>query len=162
ASSFWVASVVEDALHAPMLPQSVPLIGGAAAWSRGFDGAGTTVAILDTGVDSAHPFLIGKVVEEACYSSNVSGSSVSLCPNQSSTQIGVGSARPCTIANCWHGTHVAGIAAGNGATAGVAFSGVAKGANIMAVQIYSRFDNASDCGGSPPCVLAYTSDIIAG
>jgi subtilase family protein len=35
--------------------------------------------------------------------------------------------------------------------AGVAFSGVAKGAQIMAVQVFSR-----------PCVLAWDSDIIAG
>jgi len=44
----------------------------------------------------------------------------------------------------------------------VSFSGVAKGAQIMAVQVFSRFDNAADCGGSAPCVMAWTSDIIAG
>src|SRR5204863_8626591 len=68
----------------------------------------------------------------------------------------------CPVAGCWHGTHVAGIAAGNGAGAGVSFSGMAKGAQIMAVQVFSKFTRASDCGGSAPCVLAWTSDIIAG
>src|SRR5262249_37981088 len=50
----------------------------------------------------------------------------------------------------------------DGGGGGVAFSGVAKGAQIMAVQVFSQFTNSSDCGGSAPCVLAWTSDIIAG
>src|SRR5207247_7262300 len=33
---------------------------------------------------------------------------------------------------------------------------------LMSVQVFSKFTNASDCGGSTPCILAYTSDIIAG
>ena len=162
ASTFWVARVFEDALHAPTLGQSVPLVGGSTAWSRGFDGTGTVVAILDTGVESTHPFLAGKVVEEACYSSNVSGTSTSECPSGLETQTGSGAARPCTVNGCWHGTHVAGIAAGNGASAGVAFSGVAKGADVMAVQVFSRFTRSADCGSTAPCALAWTSDIIAG
>ena len=155
-----VARVVEDTLNAPTLPDSVPLIGGTTAWTRGFDGSGTMVAILDTGVDRGHAFLSGKVVEEACYSSTSSGSTT-FCPSGSSPQFGPGAAAPCPLSGCWHGTHVTGIAAGNGATAGVAFSGVAKGAQIMAVQVFSQFP-PSECGGSAPCALAWTSDIIAG
>jgi subtilisin len=162
ASGVWVTRVVLDTLHAPSLPQSVPLIGADQAWSRGFDGTGVVVAILDTGVEATHPFLAGKVVEEACYSSNFSGHSTTLCPNGSTEQTGPGAGASCLLSACWHGTHVAGIAAGNGGGAGVAFSGVAKGAQIMAVQVFSKFTTASDCGGSAPCVLAFTSDIIAG
>ncbi|HYT94788.1 MAG TPA: S8 family serine peptidase, partial [Gemmataceae bacterium] len=162
ASSLWVKRVVEDRLNAPSLPQSVPLIGADQAWSRGFDGTGMVVAIVDTGVESTHPFLSGKVVEEACYSSTVAGQSTTLCPNGQSQQTGPGAGVSCPLSSCWHGTHVAGIAAGNGAGAGVAFSGVAKGAQIMAVQVFSRFNSTSDCGGSAPCILAWTSDIIAG
>ena len=162
ASSLWVKRVVEDTLHAPSLAQSVPLIGGDQAWNRGFDGSGMVIAIVDTGVESTHPFLAGKVVEEACYSSTVSGRSTTMCPNGQSQQAGPGAGASCPLVSCWHGTHVAGIAAGNGAGSGVAFSGVAKGAQLMAVQVFSRFTNASDCSGSAPCAVAWTSDIIAG
>ena len=162
ASSFWVKRVIPDAVKAPTLPQSVPLIGGDQAWARGFDGSGMVVAIIDTGLESSHPFLAGKVVEEACFSSTVTGHSVTLCPNSQNQQIGTGSGVNCPLSSCWHGTHVAGTAAGNGAGAGVSFSGVAKGAQLMSVQVFSKFTNASDCGGSTPCILAYTSDIIAG
>ena len=162
ASSLWVKRVVLDTINAPSLPQSVPLIGADQAWSKGFDGTGTVVAIVDTGVDASHPFLAGKVLEEACYSSNVAGQSMTMCPNGSMQQTGPGAGAPCPLSGCWHGTHVAGIAAGNGAAAGVAFSGVAKGAQIMSVMVFSQFTGSTACGGSPPCALAWTSDIIAG
>src|SRR5439155_19107893 len=63
-----VKQVWDDAIVRPTLADSVPLIGADQAWSAGYDGNGTTIAVLDTGVDSTHPFLAGKVVEEACYS----------------------------------------------------------------------------------------------
>jgi subtilisin family serine protease len=137
ASSLSVRRVVVDTLNAPSLPQSIPLIGADQDWSRGFDGTGMVVAIVDTGVESTHPFLAGKVVEEACYSSNVVGHSATMCPNGSTQQTGTGAGVTCPLSACWHGTHVTGIAAGNGAGASVAFSGVAKNAQIMAVQVFS-------------------------
>jgi subtilisin family serine protease len=143
-----VVSIQEDVLLQPSLAQSVPLIGGDKAWAAGATGSGQTVAIIDTGVDSAHPFLTGKVVAEACYSTN-SFSAKSLCPNGSTSQTGAGAAKPCA-SGCEHGTHVAGIAAGSGSS----FSGVAKNAKVMAVQVFSSLYS----GG----ISAYTSDIIKG
>ena len=150
ALPFEVQRVMEDRLHEPTLADSVPLVGGTQAWSAGYDGTGTVVAIIDTGVDKNHPFLTGKVVEEACYSDN-------LCPNGGQVQLGAGAGVNCALGisgSCFHGTHVAGIAAGNGASAGVSYSGVARGAQIMAVQVFTHF------GGSD--ISAWTSDIMAG
>ena len=157
-----VVRVLEDPILRPVLADSVPLIQGDQVWAVGYTGRGTTVAILDTGVDAAHPFLQGKVVEEACYSSETAGLSQSFCPNGLPEQIGSGAAAPCPLADCVHGTHVAGIAAGNGAGAGVPFSGVAPDAQLMAVQVFSEIIDPFSCGGLAPCVGAFTSDLIAG
>jgi len=155
-----VARVVEDEIVWPVLAQSVPLIQGDQAWAAGYTGAGTTIAVLDTGVGASHPFLTGKVVQEACFSSTVSGLSRSTCPDGSDQQIGTGAAAPCSLSECIHGTHVAGIAAGNGASAGQPFSGAAKGAQLMAVQVFSEIIDPASCAA--PCAGAFTSDIIAG
>jgi len=164
AGVFDVKRVIADVAWPPALAQSVPLVQGDQLWSLGYDGTGVFVAILDTGVDSSHPFLAGKVLEEACYSSDVTGTSTTLCPNGLETQLGAGAGVNCplSIAGCDHGTHVAGIAAGNGASAGVSFSGVARGASIMAIQVFSRFTSASACApGMPPCILSWSSDQLA-
>ena len=153
-----VVRVMEDSIARPVLAQSVPLVEGDQAWASGYDGSGTTIAVIDTGVDALHPFLSGKVLEEACYSSTVAGASQSFCPNGLNVQLGPGSAVPCSLSDCIHGTHVAGIAAGSGAS----FSGVARGARLMAVQVFSKILSPLSCGGIAPCAGAYASDIIAG
>src|SRR4051812_33975521 len=157
-----VDAVFEDAIVRPSLAESVPLIHADQAWAAGYDGTGTTVAVLDTGVDANHPFLAGKVIDEACYSSTISGRTTSTCPNGTDEQLGPGAALPCALEVCLHGTHVAGIAAGNGATAGQLFSGVGKGANIVAIQVFSEVIDALACGGTVPCAGALVSDIVAG
>jgi subtilisin len=148
-------TIQEDVAVPADLAQSAPKVQAPTMWANNFTGAGKTIAVLDTGVDRFHPFLGGRVVEEACYSST------SNCPNGQKTQAGTNSAAPCTYAanGCRHGTHVAGIAAGQGSN----FSGVAPNANIMAVQVFSRI-TGTDCNSAfeDPCARTYTSDQIAG
>ncbi len=154
-----VAFVEEDRLRRPMLTSSVALIGGAAAHAAGHKGAGQAVAILDTGVDAGHPFLAGAVVAEACFSTTYAGhQATTVCPNGAATQTGPGAAAACGPA-CWHGTHVAGIAAGRS----VSMNGVAPAAQVLAVQVFSRLNDAASCSpNAPPCYSAYDSDIIRG
>ena len=169
-----VATVVEDSLSRPLLDQSVPRVGAPAMWSNGLTGTGQVVAVLDTGVQGAHPFLTGSVVSGACYSNaNQSGISStpdyraqSACPGGAPAIIGPFAAEPypgaCQPPHCNHGTQVAGVIAGrnNGS-----FSGVAPGAQLIAVQVFTWFDNAAFgpvCGGGFSCVAAYASDVIRG
>lgn len=156
-----VLAVYEDKIEGLFLKDSGPLIGADVAWNAGYSGQGQTVAILDTGVEAGHPFLSGKVVKEACFSStSPANSAVSLCPNGQDGQIGAGAAQPCSgIGGCDHGTHVAGIAAGKGSN----FSGVAREAKIIAVNIFSKFSSPSVCSPGPtPCIRTFTSDQIEG
>ncbi len=158
-----VLDIVEDVPVPPALDVSVPLVGSELDGSfLTFTGRGQAVAILDTGVDKNHPFLSGKVVSEACYSSNVpSAGATSLCPGGVTESTAVNSGLNCDtskVSICSHGTHVAGIAVGKGDN----FSGVARDASIIAIQVFTLFNNASYCGDSGSCVLSYTSDQIKG
>ncbi|WP_053202988.1 S8 family serine peptidase [Jiangella muralis] len=99
---------------------SAPQIGAPDAWAAGFTGDGVTVAVLDTGIDTTHPDLAGKVVAEANFS--VSDS---------------------TTDRFGHGTHVASIVAGTGAASDGQRRGIAYEADLMNVKVL-------DDGGSGP------------
>jgi subtilisin family serine protease len=90
------------------LDQSVPQIGGPAAWQRGLTGKGVKVAILDTGLDPSHPDLAGRI-----------GASENFTE------------APDAVDHFGHGTHVASITAGSGAASGGKFKGVAPEATLL-------------------------------
>jgi len=159
-----------DRAQPPTLNQSVPLIGMPAAYAANATGLGQAVAILDTGVQSRHEFLRNNIIQEACFSAAANEINVvSLCPNGQTMEVGVRAAdtitRSCinrSSSLCQHGTHVAGIAAGiiSGPSGVNPPNGVALHAKIIAVQVFSRFNDAAACGGNPPCVLTPISDQI--
>jgi len=153
-----VSDVVEDRFLPRLLTHSVPLVGAPGAWALGYDGTGTIIAIIDDGVESTHPFLAGKVVREACFSTNLPQYLVSsVCPGGAEFSDAPGSGEPCNL-DCSHGTHVAGIAAGGDGSPG---SGVAKGAALWAIQVFSRADHPGVCFPFPaPCTGAVVGDVI--
>lgn len=156
-----ILDIGEDMITQPALTESVKLIGGENAWKSGYTGAGQTIAVIDSGVDSQHPFLEGKVVAEACFSTNFTAfGASSLCPGGAVSSTATDSGRPCSLnsAACGHGTQVAGIAAGRGAE----FAGVAKDATVISIQAFTRFQGSSLCGaGVSECIGAFDSDLLA-
>src|SRR5690606_37543082 len=82
ASDPQVASIQEDRPERIALDFATKTIGADVAWSQGYSGAGQTVAVLDTGIDHAHPMFAGKIVAEACFSAaSPAVGAYSTCPN---------------------------------------------------------------------------------
>jgi len=142
-SESWTNNV-KDKISFPQLQQSTEIVGAKDAWSLGYTGKGWFVAILDTGIYKAHEFFTGKTIVEQCYSVEKD------CPNGQGSMSGPGSA--VHVGENPHGSHVSGIAAGNNKKDKF---GVAKDADIMAVQIFSYIEAWDDVG-------SYTSDQIKG
>ncbi len=126
-----VRAVTADAV---VLPQDVPADGGApsvyrdvvgasAANAAGRTGAGVTVAVIDSGVSNV-PDLAGRLV------SVPNGSGTATCVNFSNES-------GCND-SYGHGTFVAGLIAGNGASSNGAYPGVAPSANILALKLSGR------------------------
>ncbi|MCP4579641.1 MAG: S8 family serine peptidase [Deltaproteobacteria bacterium] len=138
------------------ISQNLKLIGADVAWRKGYTGSGWYVAVLDTGIRSSHEMFRDKKIVEACFSASND------CPNQSTEMKGSGSAAHYYdykfVKGYDHGTHVAGIAAGNSGTV----FGVAKDADIIAVQVFSRFTGIDACHPNTHCVLTYDSDLLKG
>ena len=115
------------------------------AWARGITGKGVTIAVLDNGFDLTHSDLAGKVVASKNFNSTIAWNN----PKD-----------PTTVTWGWHGTLMAGIAAGanNGAgTVGVApdatllLGQVGQGGTMTGVEmaaVYKGIDWASGLGAT--------------
>lgn len=141
------------------------------------DGTGYVIAVLDTGVEDRHPALSGKVLPGACFSSTTS-TSTGLCPlspgsstppNTDTTSVNAGRScgdssawsgdRAAAIrAGCFHGTSMAGVAAMDysrtSGSGNAAHGGVAKGAKILPIQVFSKTTNSSSVGSTASDLLA--------
>lgn len=88
-------------------------VGAPVAWSRGYTGEGSVIAIFDTGIDTDHSEFTDSIIDMQCFTN--------VCKR------GLGTIED---GNRWgHGTHVAGIAAAN--LDGVGTTGVAPDADLL-------------------------------
>ncbi|MFF1742815.1 S8 family serine peptidase, partial [Streptomyces mirabilis] len=110
-----------DAKVSASLDVSVPQIGAPDVWKAGFDGKGVKIAVLDTGVDTGHPDLAGRIAE-----------SESFVPDEG-IQDGFG-----------HGTHVASTLVGSGAASGGRYKGVAPGAELAVGKVLDDTGNGQE------------------
>lgn len=130
------------------------LIGATAAHASGVTGSGYTVAVLDSGFQTDHPFLGSAVAYEACFSNSGANGLNSLCPGFLGRVIGAGASNSCAWSECSHGTHVAGIVAGRtGTIGGTLISGIAPAVSLITMNVFSR-----TTGGG---IGASDSDILA-
>jgi len=148
-----VASVEPDTEFQASITESIGIVGADLLHTAEIRGAGHAVAVLDTGVDGSHPLLAGRIVAEACFSTD-QGDRSTLCPSGSPVQLGEGAGVHCslTVSGCFHGTHVAGIVAAQHQT----YRGVAPAVDVVAIQVF----HLAPCSGGW-CLRAALTDLVA-
>ncbi|MCG7848779.1 MAG: S8 family serine peptidase [ANME-2 cluster archaeon] len=126
-------------VHA-LLDESIPIIEANSVWSE-YDGSGIIVAVVDTGIDSNHPDLKNKIIDQ-----------VSFVQGEPSPNDGLG-----------HGTHVAGIIAGNGVASGGKYKGVAPGASLINIKVLDEYGygTASSVMSGIEYAVEHGADVIS-
>jgi subtilisin family serine protease len=153
-----VTSIQEDVPLQLHLQDSVPLIRAPNLWNQGFNGAGQTVAVLDTGADYAHTMFKGKVVAGFCRSTTQAGPPIttSTCPSGAASSNAKASGKPCFgHSTCDHGTHVSSIAIGKNP----ALKGVGREAKLISGKVFSLVKSS---GGATTGTTAFFTDVTSG
>jgi subtilisin family serine protease len=170
-------SVHENRIARPSLAQSVARVYPSQKFSQYHGNNDWAVVIIDSGVNSEHPMLAGKVVSEACYSTTDKSGDPdqyyhSLCldefDKEVQSSVAAGSGQDCSIGvmgsigegmpidDCGHGTAMAGIAVGNGGGK----LGVAKDGKVIAIKVVSQTSDFDLCDTSP-CAVVREEDLTA-
>ncbi|HEV3232165.1 MAG TPA: S8 family serine peptidase [Candidatus Dormibacteraeota bacterium] len=131
---------VELTLH-----ESVPFIGAdVVQHSLGFNGRGVGIAILDSGIDGNHPDLAypTHVIQNV----QMAGGSDAFAQGVNAPGLTVPGVID-TDTSSGHGTHVAGIAAGDGTASAGYYTGVAPGADLIGLGAGQAEDMISTVAG---------------
>ncbi|MCX7164154.1 MAG: S8 family serine peptidase [Rhodocyclales bacterium] len=136
-SSPGVASLHEDRVERLALAESLPLIWQSQAYAQGYQGTGTAVAVLDTGVDYTQP-AFGSCSAPGVPTNCKVVYAQDFAPNDGQRD------------NNGHGTNVAGIVAG-----------VAPGTKIIALDVFRGSTATGDLGAAASDVIAAINWVIA-
>ncbi|MFF3613053.1 S8 family serine peptidase [Streptomyces sp. NPDC002580] len=112
----WLDGKVEGTLD-----RSTKQVHAPEAWAAGYDGKGTKVAVLDTGVDAEHPDLKSQITESKNFT------------NSKDTTDHVG-----------HGTHTASTVGGTGAASDGLKKGVAPGTSLLIGKVLDDSGSGQD------------------
>ena len=155
ASAPGARSIVADEPLTPTLHRSVPMAFNGdptQAWDQGIDGAGGSIAVLDTGIDGSHPDVrFGDRLEtnvRVVFSHNeLLGPYEPVCEPDRYSDEWFGQMESTEMVS-GHGTHMASIAAGDGSASGGVHTGMAPGADLIGVGVVDAVGGAVGVG--PP------------
>ena len=168
-----VAKVYPSVRYRTQLDRSTPQIGAPTLWGPGLEnaGQGMKIAIIDEGIDQRHPFFspagytmpAGYPKGQTAYTTAKVIVARAFAPARPKWK---NASKPFDTEHSSHGTHVAGIAAGNANTLaeGTRISGVAPRAylgNYKALTIPTDADVGLD-GNSPELVAAIEAAVADG
>jgi serine protease AprX len=111
-------------------------LGVRSLWDQGIKGQGVTVAVIDSGIASIPDFNVDPTLPEGLQVSRI------LTRQAFNSDLKSGD-------NSGHGTHIAGILAGNGAKSAGVYAGIAPLANLISLNV-SNYEG-----------MAYESDTVA-
>ncbi|HYM79027.1 MAG TPA: S8 family peptidase [Candidatus Dormibacteraeota bacterium] len=140
-----IASVTIDHPMNVMDDTTDTAIGVASAWNAGFDGTGIGVAVIDSGINDSHPDLWDSAhsASRVVYHQDFTGTATTNTNGANYDLYG-------------HGTHVAGIIAGNGSLSGGQYEGVAPGTTLIDLRALD-----ANGAGTDSTVIAAIQQAIA-
>jgi len=139
-----VKMVYLNSIKHTLLDVSVPQINTDDVWrlklnNTNISGKDETICVIDTGIDTNHSAFSGRILDQYCYCNITDYGSGGCCPNNKTEDTSAED-------DDGHGTHCAGIAAGNHSI----YKGVAPEAGIISIKVCNSTGTCSD------------DDIIAG